>query len=70
MGQAGHNHAGHPKVGEPYYQEYYEGEAEDKARALKLDGSAKVPYGSFDNVLEAAVKRPQERLKLVDAKHG
>ena len=96
MGQAGHNHAGAPKVGEPYYQEYYEGEAEDKARALKLDGSAKVPYGSFDNVLvtrewtplerniaehkyyapgignvlEVAVKRPQERLKLVDAKHG
>ena len=40
-----------PKVGQAYRQEYYEGEAEDMARALKLDGSAKVPYGSFDNVL-------------------
>jgi hypothetical protein len=66
------------------------------ARALKLDGSAKVPYSSFDNVLvtrewtlldrniaehkyyapgignvlEVAVKGPQERLELVDAKHG
>ena len=66
------------------------------ARALKLDGSAKVPYSSFDNVLvtrewtpldrniaehkyyapgignvlEVAAKGPQERLELVDAKHG
>ena len=85
-----------PKIGKTYRQEYYEGEAEDMARALKLDGSAKVPYGSFDNVLvtyewtpleknvaehkyyapgvgnvlEVAVKGPQERLELVDVKHG
>ena len=85
-----------PKVGETYRQEYYKGEAEDMARALKLDGSAKVPYGSFDhvlvtrewtplepniaehkyyapgvgNVLEVATKGPQERLELVDVKHG
>jgi len=85
-----------PKVGDSYRQEYYEGEAEDIARALKLNGSAKVPYGSFENVLvtdewtplepkigehkyyapgvgnvlEVAVKGPQERLELVDVKHG
>jgi hypothetical protein len=40
-----------PKVGETYRQEYYKGEAEDMARALKLDGSVTVPYGSFDHVL-------------------
>jgi hypothetical protein len=40
-----------PKAGKTYRQEYYKGEAEDMAKALKLDGSAKVPYGSFDHVL-------------------
>jgi hypothetical protein len=40
-----------PKIGHTYRQEYYKGEAEDMAKALKLDGSATVPYGSFDNVL-------------------
>jgi hypothetical protein len=40
-----------PKVGKTYRQEYYEGKAEDMARALKLDGSATVPYGSFNHVL-------------------
>ncbi|HEX6709452.1 MAG TPA: hypothetical protein VF068_03900 [Rubrobacter sp.] len=85
-----------PRVGHTYRQEYYKGEAEDMARALKLDGSATVPYGSFDhvlvtdewtplesnvaehkyyaagvgNVLEIAVKGPQERLELVDVKSG
>jgi hypothetical protein len=40
-----------PKVGKTYRQEYYKGEAEDMARALKLDGSTTVPYGSFDHLL-------------------
>jgi len=40
-----------PKIGKTYRQEYYKGEAEDMAKALKLDASAKVPYGSFDHVL-------------------
>jgi hypothetical protein len=85
-----------PKIEHVYRQEYCEGEAEDTARALRLDGSAKVPFGSLDNVLvarewtslerniaehkyhapgignllEVAVKGPQERLELVDVKHG
>jgi hypothetical protein len=40
-----------PKVGKTYRQEYYKGEAEDMARALTLNGSTTVPYGSFKNVL-------------------
>jgi len=40
-----------PEIGKTYRQEYYKGEAEDMARALKLNGSVKVPYGSFDKVL-------------------
>jgi hypothetical protein len=40
-----------PKVGKTYRQEYEKGVAEDMAKALKLDGSTKVPYGSFNNVL-------------------
>ena len=41
----------HPKVGHTYRQEYSKGVAEDMARPLKLDGSASVPYGSFDHTL-------------------
>jgi hypothetical protein len=39
----------HPKVGQSYRQEYYKGSAEDMAKVLKLNGSAKVPFGSFDH---------------------
>ena len=50
-----------PKVGKTYRQEYYKGEAEDMARALKLDGSVEVPYGSFDNVLVTDEWTPIEK---------
>jgi hypothetical protein len=40
-----------PQVGEPYYQEYYVGEAEDAAEVLALDGSASVAYGDFEELL-------------------
>ena len=50
-----------PKVGKSYRQEYYKGEAEDMARPLKLDGSVKVPYGSFDNVLVTDEWTPLEK---------
>ena len=49
-----------PKVGESYRQEYYKGEAEDMAKALKLDGSATVPQGSFDHVLVTREWTPLE----------
>jgi hypothetical protein len=42
----------HPKVGQSYRQEYYKGEAEDMARVLSLNESVRVPYGSFDHVME------------------
>jgi hypothetical protein len=41
-----------PKVGESYHQEYYPGEAMDMARVLSFNASVRVPYGSFDEVLE------------------
>jgi hypothetical protein len=41
-----------PKVGQSYYQEYYPGEAMDKARVLSFNASVTVPYGSFDHALE------------------
>src|SRR5919112_1906036 len=37
----------HPKVGQSYRQEYYKGSAEDMAKVIDINGSAKVPYGSF-----------------------
>ncbi|WP_166176210.1 hypothetical protein [Rubrobacter tropicus] len=40
-----------PKPGLSYRQEYYEGEAEDKAEVVSVNESATVPYGSFDHVL-------------------
>src|ERR687897_2410599 len=42
----------HPKVGQTYRQEYYKGEAEDMAKVQSLNDSVRVPYGSFDEVLE------------------
>jgi hypothetical protein len=50
-----------PKIGETYRQEYYKGEAEDMARALKLNGSVEVPYGSFKNVLVTDEWTPLEK---------
>jgi hypothetical protein len=42
----------HPKVGQTYRQEYSKGVAEDMAKVLRLNSSAKVPYGPFHHVLE------------------
>jgi hypothetical protein len=39
----------HPKVGQSYRQEYYKGSAEDTAKVIDINGSAKVPFGSFDH---------------------
>ena len=49
-----------PKVGEPYRQEYYEGEAEDMARVLSTNASVTVPYGSFDKAIETKEWTPLE----------
>jgi hypothetical protein len=50
----------HPKVGQTYRQEYSKGSAEDMARVLKLNGSAKVPDGSFHHVLVSKEWTPLE----------
>jgi hypothetical protein len=51
---------GRPRVGLSYRQEYYEGEAEDRARVISLSASAKVPFGSFDKALETEDTTPLE----------
>jgi hypothetical protein len=56
--QAGIAVPGHPEVGLAYRQEYYAGEAEDKARVLSLDAQASVPFGSFDGVLQTEDTNP------------
>ena len=48
------------KVGEVYRQEYYEGEAEDTASTVGFSGVAKVPYGSYKNLLEVKEWTPLE----------
>jgi hypothetical protein len=50
-----------PKVGQSYRQEYSKGSAEDMAKVLKLNGFAKVPYGSFDHTLVSKEWSPLER---------
>jgi hypothetical protein len=50
----------HPRSGQTYRQEYSKGVAEDKARVVRLDGSATVPYGSFDHVLVTEEFTPLE----------
>ena len=42
----------HPKVGDTYYQEWAPGVAEDQATVLRLDATATVPYGSFQDLLK------------------
>jgi hypothetical protein len=50
-----------PRPGDAYRQEYYPpGEALDQARVLRLDGTAKVPYGSYSDVLVTSERSPLE----------
>ncbi len=57
-----------PKVGLAYRQEYYKGQAEDAAEVLSVDASEKVPYGSFDHLLETKEYTPLEP-KVVEHKY-
>jgi hypothetical protein len=47
-----------PEPGLAYRQEYYAGEAEDKAKVLSLDAKATVPFGSFEGVLQTEDTNP------------
>jgi hypothetical protein len=49
-----------PKVRQTYRQEYSKGVAEDMAKVLKLNGSAKVPYDPFHHVLVTREWSPLE----------
>ena len=49
-----------PRVGDDYRQEFYEGEAEDRAKVLALDEQVSVPFGSFDGVLKTEDVNPLE----------
>jgi hypothetical protein len=50
-----------PKPGESYRQEYYEGEAEDMANVLRLNGSVSVECGDFEDCLVTKEWNPLER---------
>lgn len=49
-----------PQIGDTYWQEYYEGEAEDMAVVTSLDENVTVPYGSFENCLVIREWNPLE----------
>jgi hypothetical protein len=50
----------HPKPGLTYREEYYKGHAEDGAEVLSLHARAKVPYGTYDGVLQTRNFSPIE----------
>jgi hypothetical protein len=58
--QAGIIVPAHPKPGLSYREEYYKGEAEDAAEVLSLNARAKVPFGTFDHVLQTRNFTPLE----------
>jgi len=57
-----------PIVGVVYRQEYYEGEAEDKAEVLSLNGSVTVPAGSYENCLRTKDWNPLE-METIEEKY-
>jgi len=50
-----------PRPGLTYREEYYKGHAEDGAQTLTLNAHARVPYGTFDHMLETRNFSPLER---------
>lgn len=47
-----------PQVGDYYYQEFYEGHAEDTGEVLAVDEHVEVPYGAFDGCLRTEDVNP------------
>jgi len=58
--QAGVIMPAHPRAGMTYRQEYFRGEAEDRAKVLSLDERVEVPAGAFDRVLKTRDWTPLE----------
>jgi hypothetical protein len=50
----------HPRPGLRYREEYYKGQAEDGAEVLSRHAHAKVPYGTYDGVLQTRNFSPIE----------
>ncbi|MFX0196156.1 MAG: hypothetical protein ACFFCW_08540 [Candidatus Hodarchaeota archaeon] len=49
-----------PMPGDCYQQEYYEGEAEDMGKVMKLNASVSIEYGDFDECLKTKEWTPLE----------
>jgi hypothetical protein len=47
-----------PEAGLSYRQEYYAGQAEDRAKVLSLDEHVEVPFGSFDGCFQTEDSTP------------
>jgi hypothetical protein len=58
--QAGVIMPAHPRPGLRYRQEYYEGQAEDRAKVMSLREQAEVPFGHFRPVLMTREVNPIE----------
>jgi ketosteroid isomerase-like protein len=58
--QAGVIMPAEPRPGLAYRQEYYAGEAEDKAEVIRTDDQAEVPFGHFTGVLTTRDVNPLE----------
>ena len=77
-GQPGVIMAANPVPGLEYRQEYYAGEAEDRAQVLSLNEQAEAPFGFFTGVLltkdlvplEPRVSGGEEREELLRINHG
>ena len=57
-----------PFVGVVYRQEYYKGEAEDKAEVLSLNESVTVPFGSYENCLRTKDWNPLD-METIEEKY-
>src|ERR671918_168276 len=66
--QAGIAMPANPEPGLAYRQEYYAGQAEDKAEVLNLGATAPVPFGSFDRVLQTEDTNPLSEPPQVEHK--
>ncbi len=51
---------GNPVIGQRYYQEFYEGEAEDWAEVIALNETVELEIGTFENVLVTKDLNPFE----------
>jgi membrane-associated phospholipid phosphatase len=66
--QAGIVMPAEPAVGLRFRQEYYDGEAEDRAEIVRLDAQATVPAGSYDQLVMTKDTTPLEP-KVVEHKY-